>query len=122
MSQRIPRRTFLEFLGAGAIGFALAPSLLSSCRQAISNDQTVSKIMGINPSSEDRVVLAPGLDYQVLVSWNDPISQQDRFGFNNDYTAFIPDTDNPKSGLLWVNHEYVHPMFVSQYTEGEKSK
>jgi len=122
MSQRIPRRTFLEFLGAGTIGFALAPSLLSSCRQAISNDQTVSKIMGINPSSEDRVVLAPGLDYQVLVSWNDPISQQDRFGFNNDYTAFIPDTDNPKSGLLWVNHEYVHPMFVSQYTEGEKSK
>lgn len=123
MSNPMPRRTFLEFLGAGTLSFALAPSLLSACRQAVPGDQSAAaRILGIDPSNEDRVVLAPGLDYQVLIRWNDPISANDRFGFNNDYIAFIPEEGNPKEGILWVNHEYVNPLFVSEYTGGPKEQ
>ncbi|MEM9686581.1 MAG: alkaline phosphatase PhoX, partial [Bacteroidota bacterium] len=32
------------------------------------------------------------------------------------FTCFIPlDEKNPKDGLLWVNHEYVNPLFVSGF-------
>ena len=34
---------------------------------------------------------------------------------NNDFTCFIPLNDNPHDGLLWVNHEYTNPLFVSGY-------
>jgi secreted PhoX family phosphatase len=35
------------------------------------------------------------------------LSQLERFGFNADFTAFLPLNASATEGLLWVNHEYV---------------
>ncbi|MEL6972941.1 MAG: alkaline phosphatase PhoX, partial [Bacteroidota bacterium] len=67
-------------------------------------------------TDKDDLVLAKGLDYHVIIRWGEKISAEDRFGFNNDFICFIPlEEDNPKDGLLWVNHEYVNPLFVSDF-------
>ncbi|MUG99421.1 DUF839 domain-containing protein [Scytonema sp. UIC 10036] len=35
-------------------------------------------------------------------------NQEEYFGYNSDYTGFIPiDSRNPNDGYLWNNHEYV---------------
>ncbi|MCB9340017.1 MAG: DUF839 domain-containing protein [Lewinellaceae bacterium] len=108
------RRTFLEFLGIGA-----ASVLAGGCFPSNKEKQTERAILkSLSPSAADQLELAEGLHYEVLVKWDDPISANARFGFNNDYLAFLPlDNNNPDEGLLWVNHEYVDPMFVSGYFE-----
>ena len=71
---------------------------------------------GLLPSEKDDLLVANGLDYHTIIKWGDKISDTDTFGFNNDFTCFIPFNDtNPKDGLLWVNHEYVNPLFVSDF-------
>ena len=56
----------------------------------------------------DDVVVPPEYDRYVIISWGDRVfpNKQDYFGYNNDYTAFVP-TDDRNNGYLWVNHEYV---------------
>jgi hypothetical protein len=115
------RRTFLEFLGTGIFTAAFLPGT-SFGRLAMGNYRPRPfYLKGIEPTAEDNVVLAPGLEYELLVKWGDPISATERFGFNNDFLAFLPLDGNPDDGLLWVNHEYVDPMFVSGY-KGIKEK
>ena len=110
----ITRRTFLEFLGIGA-ATALTSQFVSA-----QNSAYFSKLKAIAPSELDELALTEGLSYEVLIKWGDAISKKDTFGFNNDYTAFIPmDKNNPNDGLLWVNHEYVDPRFVSGFTEAD---
>ena len=77
----------------------------------------------ITPTSADEVVLADGLEYHILVSWMDRINGAgERFGFNNDYTAFFPIGGNPHDGLLWVNHEEVFSgYFLSPDDPQEKT-
>lgn len=106
------RRNFLEFLGKGSLGVALSPSLLSAALP----ERQFKPLMAIRPCAEDDLVLANGFQYETLIRWGDPISKEEYFGYNNDFTAFIPDDPaNPVSGYLWVNHEYVDPKFVSAY-------
>ncbi|MEO1627317.1 MAG: alkaline phosphatase PhoX, partial [Bacteroidota bacterium] len=67
-------------------------------------------------SDKDDLLLAPGLNYHTVVKWGDKISETDQFGFNNDFIGFIPlDDNNPQDGILWVNHEYINPLFVSDF-------
>jgi len=109
------RRTFLEFLGKGVVMTAISPSILSA------SNSFFHTFKGISPSDKDELKLAKGLSYDILIKWEDPISAQDTFGFNNDYTAFLPfDPAKPDDGILWVNHEYVDPLFVSNYVDGEE--
>ena len=117
------RRSFLDFVGKGVIYTSLLPPFISSCnRSSTARYVTIDKrIKGISPSTRDTVVLADGLDWDVLIRYGDKISKADTFGFNNDYLAFLPGAD-PDSGILWANHEYVHPMFVSNYVGGAKSR
>ena len=79
-----------------------------------------SNIKGIKPSNQDEVILAGGLKYQVLISWKDKINKKERFGFNNDYIAFLPGKKS-NEGYLWVNHEYIHPLFFSAKPNEEKT-
>ena len=109
--QPINRRKFIEFLGKGSASLMLTPALLQSCstKEPI---ETLS-LNGIKPTLKDDVVLADGLEYDILLKWKDAISDQDFFGYNNDYTAFLPISND--EGILWVNHEYVDPKFVSGF-------
>ncbi|MDT7830829.1 DUF839 domain-containing protein [Flavobacteriaceae bacterium S356] len=123
------RRKFISFLGKASIGAAIIPPFLMSCGNTTSPSTTFKNISsedlkrlknfilkGIDPSDKDDLLLATGLDYHVITKWGDKISEKDYFGFNNDFTCFIPfDKENPKDGLLWVNHEYASTLFVSGF-------
>ncbi len=99
------RREFLKFIGVSSIGLATFP-LLKGCSQLplISNKGTF-------PTNEDELILRQGLNYQTLISWGDHINNSEIFGFNNDYISFYE--LSPTELILWVNHEYVNPLFVS---------
>ncbi len=105
--KNLDRREFLTFLGATAVtltNYGLLANL-ASC-------QTRSTT-GISPKMKDELGLAKGLHYQTLISWGDKINSSETFGFNNDYIA-IESLSSDKL-LMWVNHEYVNPLFVSGY-------
>ena len=112
--KNIQRRSFIQFLGKGIVATSLLPPFISACNQEASRRvfSLDTAIRGILPSDTDNLILADGLNYEVLLKYGDAISTKDTFGFNNDYIAFIPGEQNDE-GILWVNHEYVNPMFVS---------
>ncbi|MBF24943.1 MAG: alkaline phosphatase [Flavobacteriales bacterium] len=111
------RRDFLNFLGKSIAVGAAAPLLSQS--KVIQYINSLN-IKGIEPSNQDDVILADGLKYQVLISWKDKINKNERFGFNNDYIAFLYGK-NINEGYLWVNHEYIHPLFFSAKSNEEKT-
>lgn len=114
--KRYDRRDFLKFMGRTSALAALAATLPS---EVFSSELfNFDEIKGILPSSEDKIVLAEGLQYEVLISWKDKLNDSDYFGFNNDYIAFVPIKGKKNEAFLWVNHEYVHPMFVSEHKKG----
>ena len=122
------RKEFLAFLGKASIGAFVLPPFLSACgnvttpvRKAGMTEAEIKKlkalvVQGLQPTSKDDLILSPGLNYHTVVRWGDKISDEDSFGFNNDFTCFIPLDDNdPSDGLLWVNHESVDPQFASGF-------
>ncbi|MCP4520376.1 MAG: DUF839 domain-containing protein [Cytophagales bacterium] len=126
------RKEFLSFLGKASLGTILLPPFLLSCTDtnkstevANSSDKQLEKpeLEALLPSDKDDLLLANGLVYHTLLKWGDSISKEDTFGFNCDYTCFIPfDEKNPTDGLLWVNHEYVHSLFVSGYNHRDDTQ
>lgn len=56
----------------------------------------------------DDVVVPPEYDRYVIVSWGDRVfpNKEEYFGYNCDYTGFVP-IYGDNDGYLWVNHEYV---------------
>ena len=134
-NKKYSRKEFVSFLGKVGLGVAIAPSFLMSCgsnnsaiiSEALSTDDInkLKKLVleGLVASNKDDLLLTKGLDYHTLIKWNDKISDADTFGFNCDFTCFIPFDDKyPEDGLLWVNHEYVHPLFVSNYAFGNPNQ
>jgi secreted PhoX family phosphatase len=123
------RRNFISFLGKSGLGAVIMPQFLIHCGNTTTPTKrftTITKerleklkrlvLEGLLPSEKDDLLVANGLDYHTIIKWGDKISDTDTFGFNNDFTCFIPfDDTNPKDGLLWVNHEYVNPLFVSDF-------
>lgn len=126
------RRQFISFLGKAGIGTLIVPPFLFSCGNNATatptplKDDTLQRLKALAlealaPSDKDDLLLTKGLDYQVLTRWGDALSDNDTFGFNNDFICFIPlDDSNPNDGLLWVNHEYINPLFVSGYDYRDK--
>ena len=127
------RRNFISFLGKASLGAVLMPQFLISCGNNTSpakGFESTSKerlqqlrnlvLKGLAPSDKDDLLLANGLKYHTIIKWGDQMNETDTFGFNNDFTCFIPfDETNPKDGLLWVNHEYIDPLFVSEFNVRE---
>lgn len=105
------RRSFIDFIGKGLITTATIPSILSSCTSG--GEYLTEAIKGISPQAIDDLVLADGLSYEVLIKWGDTFGTGLRFGYNNDYIAYLP--TGKKEGLLWVNHESVNPVLSSGY-------
>ncbi len=106
--KNLDRRSFVKFMGGA---FAVAPGIfgLISCQRSEAS-------FGISPTNLDNLVLADGLDYKLLLKWGDDLGNGESFGFNNDYTALVPLENG--SSLMWVNHEYADPLFVSGYRRG----
>ena len=95
------RRRFLQFLGYGAVISSLP--LLKSCNEN----------KNIFPSIKDDLILHDGLSYYKVISWGDQINSQEVFGFNNDYINIYK--LSPNELIMWVNHEYINPIFVSGF-------
>ncbi|MBF2063262.1 MAG: PhoX family phosphatase [Calothrix sp. C42_A2020_038] len=57
----------------------------------------------------DDVVVPPEYERYVIVGWGDRVfpDPNEYFGYNCDYTGFIPIGRTNDEGYLWVNHEYV---------------
>lgn len=110
---KFSRRDFVTFLG-GTASLALTGTL-SSCSSG--GDLKNLPFTPISFTDADDLVLARGFEYKVLISFDDPINNLgDRFGSNNDFTAFFPLSRN--EAILWVNHEYPDPLFVSGFKKG----
>jgi secreted PhoX family phosphatase len=123
------RRKFISFIGKASLSAVIAPQFLISCGNNTSPSKDFNSsskkrletlknlaLEGLVASDKDDLLLANGLNYHTIIKWNDKISDTENFGFNNDFTCFIPfEESNPKDGLLWVNHEYINPLFVSNF-------
>lgn len=122
------RKEFISFLGKASLAAVLMPPFLTGCgstttpmmKNGLSDERynQLKKLLldNLSPSDKDDLQLANGLEYHTVLKWNDRISSKDTFGFNCDFTCFIPlDDNNPKDGILWVNHEAINPLFVSGY-------
>lgn len=112
------RREFIQFL----TGLGLSSITLTSCLSETAKKSFKGlPFSPIGYSSADDFILAKGFESSLLISDGDAISTKDYFGTNNDYTAFIPLSAH--EAILWVNHEYPNPLFVSGHVIGtEKTK
>ena len=120
----VSRRDFLQFMGASAVTLSLAGSagyLLQACsRIATSPGDKIfpqHPFTALAPSAEDTVRLAQGLRQNFVAIWGDELKEGVRFGYNNDFLAFFPLDGNKKDGLLCVNHETPHNVFVSNWVD-----
>ncbi|WP_204368478.1 PhoX family protein [Neosynechococcus sphagnicola] len=62
---------------------------------------------------QDDVVVPPEYERYIIARWGDRLfpNPEDYFGYNADYTGFVPIGSGADEGYLWVNHEYVsYPM------------
>lgn len=124
LERRLSRRTW--------IGTALAAAAAAACRPLRPKDSTATAapsastldFRSIANRIDDDHRVAPGYSADVLIRWGDPVlavdgafdpttldaeAQAQRFGYNNDYIAFLPlpaGSQNSDHGLLCVNHEY----------------
>ncbi|MGE4131231.1 MAG: PhoX family phosphatase [Bdellovibrionales bacterium] len=114
------RRDFLQFMGRTLAASTLI-STLPACR-------TATKVVGppmpftpLLPTRADDLKLAEGFRYQIVLKWGQKLnSKGDTFGFNNDYIAYRPlSNESPDEGLMWVNHEYHDPYYVSGWRPGQ---
>lgn len=109
------RRDFLAFMAAAG-----ASSLLPACASA-PKKAPPPPFLSLTSTTEDNLKLAPGFEWKPLLRWRDPLTAKGaRFGYNNDYLAYIPlSKSNPLEGLLWVNHEYSDPYYNSGWRPGQ---
>lgn len=128
----VNRRQFLTYLGAGTAALASLATGLPALAAGPLSGRTADHLFGletkashfnpkfspIQPTTMDDVVLPKGYTYDVIASYGDVINPAgDTFGFNNDFTCFLPIDGNPEHGLLWVNHEYLGELeyYVNGY-------
>src|SRR5688572_4151691 len=105
------RRLFLKYLGAGLTGVAasgLGPIVQARGAMPFGGPPSGLSFTPIEPSLADALVLPPEFQSQTVALWGDRLPGTNaRFGYNADFTAFLPLPANDDEGLLWVNHEYV---------------
>ena len=133
------RRSFLTYLGVGSAALA-AGSSGALARSAGAREKFVSgsstpfrdesakdfelTFDPIEPSDADELVLPEGFKFDIIRRWGEPVTADRNFGYNNDYVAYFPidaleGGRSSEDGLLWVNHEYTNPLYVSGYADSE---
>ncbi len=130
----VSRRQFLTYLGVGNYAALVAGAPAGAAPPAFPAPQRRGPapkfFRPIAPSAADELVLSDGFKSAVVARWDDPLGSKapdgsaERFGFNNDFVAYFPldartGGANAGEGLLWVNHEYPNPVFVSGYTAAD---
>ncbi|KUJ83572.1 DUF839 domain-containing protein [Microbulbifer flavimaris] len=140
------RRTLFKAVGALTASTATA-SLFSACSRDPQRQNSALSFKEIPHGLDAHHHLPEDYQAEVLLRWGDPLhqgeeefeparldaeSQARRFGYNNDFIAFMPlDTDagpgenirhmasgNSERGLLCVNHEYTQPhLMFSGYND-----
>jgi secreted PhoX family phosphatase len=108
---RMNRREFLQFLGVSGV-----LATLPSCTNQV---QTQPGLPHLTASLEDKLLTSQGLDYKILIKWGESINPSEKFGFNNDFLAFHELSKD--RGILWVNHEYVNPVFIGGNERSKKN-
>lgn len=138
----LSRRAFLTYLGIGSYALlrgdhGLKQPAFPSRRQ---KGKCPSFFQPIESSTEDQLILPQGFRSTIVCKWEDEFGTDKNgnklsFGFNNDFLAFFPidcvdlktnqlkpGGKSSREGLLWTNHEYPDPVFVSEYTgKGKKT-
>lgn len=118
ITRRFGRRDILRGAGLLAAGMVL-PREAAAERAGVEFD-------ALPLTWDGKHHVAPGYRAEPLVSWGDPIvgadaaydftkqspaRQAKQFGYNNDFTAYLP-IDGSRRGLLCVNHEYTDPQLM----------
>ncbi|MCX7878761.1 MAG: DUF839 domain-containing protein, partial [Ignavibacteria bacterium] len=124
--KKISRRKLLKNAAAGVASYAVIfnlpdefLNLFTASKSSVKSDEIFFR--PIEPSSADELVLPEGYSYDIIRKWGDKISENEYYGYNNDYCVYIPiDLHNggksSDDGILFINHEYPHPLFVSGYS------
>ncbi len=113
LKERISRIKFLYFIGGGSLLWLL-PSLLWYTLHNSSTKESLKRHLGfvpLEPNDEDKLFLADGFISDLLVQWGDTLGNDQKVGSHCDYLTFLP-LKNKDEGLLWINHEYMDPLFV----------
>lgn len=104
------RRDFLKIMGI--TGVVAHPFVAQSAVGKVLKAVSEVTFKGISPQFGDQLVTASGIDWKILIKGADAIVPGLSFGDGNDYLQYFPLT-TPRHGILWVNHEYVNPLFFS---------
>ena len=126
------RRSFLTYLGVGSYA-AMTTQLRSSAADfplARHRSLPPAWLQPISPSAADQLIVPPGFATDLVIGFGDALGSTDptgnveRFGFNNDYIAAFPldaltGNQDARQLVLWVNHEYPNPLFVSGYSPAD---
>jgi secreted PhoX family phosphatase len=103
--------------GAGLPGIAVADGRRSR------RSRRFGDFVAIAPSSADALQVPEGYELDVVIKWGDEFADGLNFGYNCDYSAFFPlrsrghDGGGIREGIVWVNHEYVWPIYVSNWKQ-----
>ncbi|MBK7445420.1 MAG: PhoX family phosphatase [Ignavibacteria bacterium] len=129
INRKISRRKMLKDAGKASAFLAVSSVLPSEffnipfLKEKINNSSDIF-FKPIVPSDEDKFIIPEGFSYNVIRKWGDRISASEDFGYNNDYTAYLPidfleGGNNSEDGLLVVNHEFPSPLFINGYTDDD---
>lgn len=107
LSKRYSRRDFIK-LSALTASSAFIPFSLHAHRPKTS----MLNFTELQPSKSLGLEVAKEYKAQTLLSYNDNISDTLRFGYNNDFNAYMPLNGSSEHGLLCTNHEYTSTNLI----------
>lgn len=144
LERKMARRSLIGTATAGAVGAVALPLELRNAETveaAEYEQQNGLPFTPIKPTKADDIVLPRGFSYNLIAHWGSDLGDGQVMGFNHDWTGFYPidmlekasdlkavhngfigANTSKTDGLLVVNHEYINPLFVSNYSgAGPKS-
>lgn len=109
--ESIKRREFLEFMGRLAFATSAFAALSQTMGCGTLEKKPKLHWSGLDAIAKDELIFVDGIQYQMLIRWQDPITDKLKFGSHCDYNAFTQ-LSGPDHGILWTNHEYMDPVLI----------
>lgn len=136
MFKAIPAATLMTGKPAQAAESIPSPEAAAGGTREAKKDSRL-QFRSITGGKADQIQVSEGYQSSVLIKWGDPLfsdspafdprnqsaeAQAKLFGYNNDWMGYFPlpsfDVENPRRGLLAVNHEYTNPELMFLNYEG----